>query len=320
MPVTYNPIPTTETTPVVETEVSKETEQPTIPVTETPDQSKGGVHGLSVAELNDPNKITVTIADEEAPLVILFGPPACGKTMTLVRMTRFLRENGYTVNPIRSFRPSYDTNYDDICNNFDRIISSNMAADSTDRISFMLIEILKGSRRVCQILEAPGEHYFNPKNPGAPFPGYVNSIIASSNRKIWTIMVVPNQKKTRIDSSDRANYVNKIQNLRRKMRMKDKIIFVYNMVDETASLVGLVDVDTNAAFKDVEDQYRGIFTPFKNQNPITRIWREYNCEFVPFQTGTYPKTTTGLSFNEGPEEFCETLWKCIMKKIRGNVF
>ena len=61
--------------------------------------------GLTSEELNDPNKISVTIADKEAPIVVLFGPPACGKTMTLVRMTRFLRENGYTITP--SIFPSF---------------------------------------------------------------------------------------------------------------------------------------------------------------------------------------------------------------------
>ena len=35
--------------------------------------------GLSEIEMNDANKINVTIADTEAPLLMLFGPPSCGK-------------------------------------------------------------------------------------------------------------------------------------------------------------------------------------------------------------------------------------------------
>lgn len=130
MPVTNNPIPSTEQNPVVvENEVPVVTEHPevTIPAAETPAQPEGGVHGLSAAEMNDPNSIRVTVSDPNAPLVILFGPPACGKTMTLVRMTRFLQSEGYTVAPIRHFRPTSDTNYAKICENFDETINSDDA-------------------------------------------------------------------------------------------------------------------------------------------------------------------------------------------------
>lgn len=34
---------------------------------------------MSSEELNDANKIKVTIADYKTPLVVFFGPPACGK-------------------------------------------------------------------------------------------------------------------------------------------------------------------------------------------------------------------------------------------------
>ena len=34
------------------------------------------IEGLTSEELNDPNKISVTIADKDAPIVVLFGPPA----------------------------------------------------------------------------------------------------------------------------------------------------------------------------------------------------------------------------------------------------
>ena len=115
------------------------------------------ITGLISEEINDPNKISVTIADKDAPIVILFGPPACGKTMTLVRLTRYLRENGYKIEPIK--------------------------------ISFMLVKVSKNGRTICQILEAPGEYYFNPKAPRSQFPRYFNAIKSSKNRKIWTIMV-----------------------------------------------------------------------------------------------------------------------------------
>ena len=48
-------------------------------------QSANGIPGLSATEMNDPASIKVTVSDSKAPLVILFGPPQCGKTMTLVQ-------------------------------------------------------------------------------------------------------------------------------------------------------------------------------------------------------------------------------------------
>ena len=315
MPVTNNPIPTAEPTPVVENETSVVTEQSkvTIPVTETPVQSDGGVHGLSAAEMNDPNSIRVTVSDPNAPLVILFGPPACGKTMTLVRMTRFLQAEGYTVSPIRHFRPTSDTNYAEICEHFDETMNSDNAAASTDRISFMLGEVIKNDRRICQILEAPGEYYFNPKKPNASFPNYVNTIIASSNRKVWTIMIEPDW----MDHTDRANYVSKINRLKQSMRAKDSAVFVFNKIDKTNFVRSVGDIDTSAAISEVKNLYPNIFVPFMNQNPITKIFKEYNCDFVPFQTGYYTEAVNGLTYQEGPREYCVKLWKCIKNQITG---
>ena len=98
--------------------------------------------GMSMEELNDANKIKVTIADYKTPLVVFFGPPACGKTMTLIRLTRYLQGKGYTIEPVTSFRPTYDKNYSDMCANFDSMIGSEDAAPSTSKINFMLVQVL----------------------------------------------------------------------------------------------------------------------------------------------------------------------------------
>lgn len=313
MPVTDNPIPTAEPTPVVDNNAPVVTNQTANPVIATPAQSDGGVHGLNAREMNDPNSIRVTISDDKSPLVILFGPPACGKTMTLVRLTRFLQAEGYIVSPIRTFRPTQDTNYANICDQFNDTMNSDNAASSTDRISFMLVEVIKNGRRICQILEAPGEYYFNPKKPNAPFPNYVNTIIASSNRKVWTIMVEPDW----MDRTDRANYVSRINHLKQSMRAKDCAVFVFNKIDKTNFVRSVGNINKNAAITEVGNLYPNIFVPFMNQNPVSKLWRKYNCDFVPFQTGTYTDAVNGLTYQEGPREYCVNLWNCIMKKIRG---
>lgn len=313
MPVTNNPIPETTITTIEENAIPVDEQVIPTPLP-TPDESaSNGVHGLSTAEMNDPNSIHVTISDPNAPLVILFGPPSCGKTMTLVRLTRFLQAEGYKVAPVRTFRPTSDTNYAEICEKFDETMNSDNAADSTNRISFMLVEVMKNSRRLCQILEAPGEYYFNPKKPNAGFPNYVNTIIASSNRKVWTIMVEPNW----MNHTDRLNYVTKITRLKQSMRSKDNTIFIFNKIDLTNFVRGVGEINKSAAINDVKNLYPNIFVPFLNQNPLTKWFTEYNCDFVPFQTGYYTPALNGFTYQEGPKEYCVKLWNAIMKSIKG---
>lgn len=316
MPVTNPSLSTTdETSSVVFDKKPIVQDQPTVAfhTVDTTEKADSTVFGLSAAEMNDPNSIRVTVSDPNAPLVILFGPPACGKTMTLVRMTRFLQSEGYTVSPIRTFRPTSDSNYASICDNFNESMNSNNAANSTSRISFMLVEVIKNGRRICQVLEAPGEYYFDPKKPNAGFPNYVNTIITSSNRKLWTIMLEPDW----MDHTDRANYVSKITRLKQSMRSKDSVAFVFNKIDKTNFIRNVGNINTTAAISEVKNLYPNIFVPFINQNPITKLWKEYNCDFVPFQTGFYTEAINGLTYQEGPREYCVKLWECIMNKITG---
>lgn len=271
--------------------------------------------GLTQTELNDPNAIVIEIADQKTPIVVFFGPRACGKTMTLIRLTRYLKKQGYKVNPIETFRPSTDTNYKNMCNNFNDLINNNNAAKSTNSISFMLVDVrTNNGRRICQILEAPGEYYFDDKNPQAEFPAYVNKIKDSNNRKIWTFMLEPNW----MDLKNRRDYVDKIAKLKKDLRPRDRAIFLYNKVDKTDCVVSPGQVPRSAIFEEAKNNYEGIFEPFRNQNPITRFFSEYRFDLVPFQTGSYAQQTTKqLTFTEGVEEYPRRLWNVILKRIRG---
>ncbi len=266
-----------------------------------------------IEKVNDPNKINVNIADKDTPLVILFGPPNCGKTMTLIRLTRYLKKEGYVISPIRTFRPSNDKNYQKRCDEYDSKVSLDNAAESTALTDFMLIEILKNGKRLCQILEAPGEGFFDPMEPKRPFRNYVNTIINSNNRKIWCIMVEPDWG----NMSDRIDYVSRIHLLKTKMRLHDKIIFIFNKIDKTNFIISPGHVNLRQAHRDIENLYPGIFAPFRNMNPITRFFSEGRYDFIPFQTGDFTKSITDLTYQEGPREYPAKLWNTIIKRIKG---
>ncbi len=125
-------------TPVVEPQEEVFTHTDDVSVEETPENipDSNTVKGLSVEEQNDPNKIKVTIEDEKTPIVVLFGPPSSGKTMTLVRLTRYLRDASFDVYPVRTFRPAADAHYKKMCDDFNDMVTSENAAQSTSPASF----------------------------------------------------------------------------------------------------------------------------------------------------------------------------------------
>jgi DNA polymerase III delta prime subunit len=305
---------------IINPQPSSSTEEKTVTNTieeTSPIESSSNLNGMTQEEIKDPNKIKVEIANYQIPIVVLFGPPSCGKTMTLIRLTRYLRSMGYTVQPVTSFRPSYDKNYGDMCKNFDNMINSDDAAASTSRINFMLVEVLQNGRPICQILEAPGEHYFDPNNISAEFPTYVYEIIRSSNRKIWTIVVEPDNT-GHLDSEKRRNYVTRIHSLKQKINLKDDIVFCFNKVDQTPFVISPGNVRIGELVKHTNYLYSNIFVPFMNQNPITKLWRPYNFDFFAFQTGYFVEASDGtLRFTEGNDVYPNKFWAIILNKIRG---
>lgn len=285
-----------------------------VPTGNTAPSLGSSIKGLSEEEITDPNAIHVTIDDPTTPIVVLFGPPTCGKTMTLVRLTRYLCQYGYEVRPVETFRPATDTHYKKMCEHFNEMVYSGDAAEGTSNISFMLVNVTQKGRSICQILEAPGEGYYMPGADTGTFPVYVNKIVNNANRKIWVFVVEPNW----LNQADRSGYAAKIKKLQTKMNHQDKVVFLFNKIDKTPFVQRGGHINTSAAIKCIKDQYKGIFDPFRNEHPITRFFSEYRCEFVPFSTGDYnPKIDGGIVYVQGPDTYPRKLWNTILKIRKG---
>lgn len=277
----------------------------------------GAISGLSREEINDHNKISITIHDQYAPVIVFFGPPACGKTMTLVRLARYLCEElNYTVVPDTAFRPEYDTNYQKMCENFNDVIYSSRAAESTSNMSFMLVRVLdERGNLVAQLLEAPGELYFNPSNanePNVDFPRPVKVIANSNQRKIWCYMLEPNWAfHTKI-----PKYVAKIKKLKVKQHTPDKTVFIFNKIDMSNVVFSPGQVNMKALRREITGLYSGLLEAFQKDSLF--FGKTDNFRLVPFQTGDYSTAADGTkAFDIGPNEYPRALWNELYRLIKG---
>lgn len=259
----------------------------------------------------------VHVRDTATPIIFLFGPPSSGKTMTLVRLYRYLNSINTNIKPNKSFVSNDGGEYVSRCDNFHNDAMSNLAAEATKGVNFMLLDIWDDGTKKCQILESPGERLFEPDpNKNIPFPvQYVSSIINSNNRKVYIFILEPNYK----DHATRVRYKDRIAQVKRMMGRNDKVIFLYNKIDDSPALDSNGDVNMRTLIREINQDYPGLLDLFKNPNPITKIIRMYNCYLIPFQTGNYSKQfdeTQGKNvkvFTAGRNSYPQELWNTIKK-------
>jgi GTPase SAR1 family protein len=268
-------------------------------------------------QTQQPTIATVEVIDNESPIIFLFGAPNSGKTMTLVRLYRYLLKNQTSIVADHSFVSNDGGNYESRCKNWDNDATSPKAAEATKGIEFMLLGIWHNGNKICQILESPGEKLFQPNsNNGDNFPvQYVSNIINSNNKKVYIILLEPNWK----DQQTRARYVARINQLRTMMSRKDKVIFLYNKIDASLTLGNRGSVNIHSLKKLINQDYVSLLDLFKNENPISKLWREYDCFLVPFQTGNYSEETDLDTndiikiFTPGKDSYPKHLWETIQK-------
>ena len=282
---------------------------------ETTQAVDANIKGLSETEIQNPDAIIVTVSDPKTPIVVLFGARTSGKTMTLIRLTKYLEGQGYNVVPDPIFRPDRDTHYQRMCSEFGTLAHSDYAAVGNDVMSFMLVKVISpNGRTLCQILEAPGEHYFDTDIPDRRFPAYIENISHSiKNRKTWLFIVEENWGGSQ---TVRDLYAKKIQQMQRRIKPQDRIIFTCHKVDKSDHFRPDGRPNDSIIFQNIKNQYPHIFDRYVNRNPITRWFAPYNFDFVTFSAGTFNPTGDGRQvYTPGEDFYPEKLWRIIKKNI-----
>jgi hypothetical protein len=235
--------------------------------------------------------------------------------MTLVRLSRYLRSLGYTVKVDDQFR--CDADYQKKCEAFEKCLGTSEALPGTAYTDFLLIKVYKDARVLCQILEAPGEHYFDPDNVKASnFPQYMIEMIHSSkNRKIWAFIT---EAKWTVTPDIRNAYVDRIKNCKQMLvHDTDRFVVLYNKIDKRNELYINGHLQVKSAEDAMRSEYVGLAEVFRNDNLFTSLWRPYDYLFVPFCTGHYNKEDNKLKYTPSADSYPKSLWKALLKSIRG---
>lgn len=250
-----------------------------------------------------------------SPLVVLFGPVASGRTMALIRLTRYLQEKGYHVAPERSFRPPYYQAYQNVCDSFLRMCDNRYCGVSCN-LEMLLVSVNdRHGRTVCQLLDAPGEVFFNPYEPQGAWHTSLDYIRNLRNERIWLYFVENN----RDNHEMRMQYAQRIRQHVYDSSRIDKAVFVFSKVDKTDYLINEGEVEMPQLYNAIKDQYTDIFVPFENKPPL-KWFKKYSCRFVPFSSGCYnPLIDTNgnwvVDYVSGHDVFPKMLWDAILRSI-----
>jgi len=229
-------------------------------------------------------------------VVVFFGPRGVGKTVALIRLSMYLQSlNKHSVEINSNFRddeyykevviPSFKMNRE--------AMKTGLAPKRTSKNDFILIDINKNRSTYAQLLEAPGEHYYNLDTNIQDY-SYLNDIYADTNvkRRLTIFFFEPQmrQKLVNMPNGEQAyqKYIDEIKYILQEYltnKKKDKVMFIYNKANHLFDNTGKSSLNDNAFIKKLKDEFN------KGDNNIINYFGERRTLFKPFASGTFSKNT-----------------------------
>lgn len=270
---------------------------------------------ISEDEIKDPNTIVVQL-NRKSPIVVFWGTPNSGKTVMLFRLTRYLRKNGYVVMPILDFRPN-NIKYIENCEKFDKLVDTPKVPGSTDKLNFMLLSVYKNGKEICQLLEAPGEHYFSEKFPNRNLPNYLHAIFENQLPKIFLFLLELNWR----DNEQISAYSNKVNSVIRKMKKNDSLTLVCPKANQNTHFFHKGKPEKDLFENECKNYYKPIFNSIKERNGggmFSMFSSGY--DFLPFNSGEFnTDVNTNIEYwEQSSDDYPEKLWKSISKNVLGR--
>ena len=196
-------------------------------------------------------------------VVVFFGPRGVGKTVALIRLSMYLQSlSKHSVNINSDFRddeyykevviPSFKMNRE--------AMRAGLAPKRTSKNDFILIDINKNRSTYAQLLEAPGEHYYNLDTNIQDY-SYLNDIYADTNvkRRLTIFFFEPQmrQKLVNMPNGEQAyqKYIDEIKYILQEYltnKKKDKVMFIYNKANDLFDNTGKSSLNNNAFIKNLK--------------------------------------------------------------------
>lgn len=268
-----------------------------------------------------PVRISPQIPVDNAPFIVLCGPPSSGKSMVLKSLATYLCHSGLGYTIAANTTLLNTAKYQEDCAYFDSIIGErNTRMPNT--VDYLMADIIdNGGNVVAHFLEAPGEDFFSLNNPSQEpnmeFKGYLENVAQTSfdkPRKVIYIILLDLDSATsfRNNPSLREKYEKKMTKLYNRfvLHHPSRVILLYNKVDiPRDGLLANSNGCSNpkALIEDAKHNYPNLF--FKKK---FLFWDVENYSFLPYCTGSYPEDKGYIA--PGPA-YPAALWKEITKQL-----
>ena len=265
------------------------------------------------AEMFNTEEVSFTITDFDTPIIIFWGPINVGKTMTILRLARFLRENGYEVEPDLTFQ-KFNNNYEKVCCNFNKLINSADVANRTEATDSILIGITKNGRKVAQILDLAGELCYNSDINDFKYKD-LHVVISAPNIKIPILLFASGSTEY-----DKRKYV---ESAYRFFEIcgdnRDRCLVLFNKIDLTYNRQALnmfFAKNENYLYKRLCEEYPDAAVFFQYNNPRSFLFNRYSPLFLPFYTGRYTEYRGEKLYIPSPNDWPKELWKVVLRLIK----
>lgn len=243
------------------------------------------------------------------PLILFVGPRESGKSTVLIHLAKYLKvKQGFQIDINRTYRS--DQSYVDASNKFlDQLNDNHFAPDRTGSFNFLAVSAFRGSKQICQFLEAPGEAYFNQNDPHSnSFPPYILQTLSLSNINKTLVIFF---EEGMLLNSDPSAYSRRLSLLIRKLDRKiDDIIILYNKIDKCPNLFSGNTPNLKSVIRLVKNDanYADFFNTLSEMKLQTK--------FVAYSSGDFQQLEDGKEvWTFSSNSYAEKLWRAIHSSI-----